>query len=100
MKTNGMVFRGACVLPLLFVSLCTAQDLEFTTFEQELGTTDFSMVQDSTVEPLRFHRHIDHGRSPFWFASTEMLLLDVTATTGGRITASFDDNGTASSSKY
>lgn len=36
-----------------------------------------------------------HNRDPLWFAGVEATFLDVRSRTGGRITASFDDSGTA-----
>jgi hypothetical protein len=103
MKTNGLVFRGALALPLLFNSICPAAELvELPTIEQSLiaateldSTPSPSVLSDSSVAPVQFLGDIvAEDRNPFCYASAEMLFLDINGDTGGRITASFDDSGT------
>jgi hypothetical protein len=102
MKTNGLVFRGALALPLLFNSICPANEVEFPSITQALATaTDLeasgsAVVSDSSLQPVQYLSGVSAGeRNPFCYASAEMLFLDINADTGGRITASFDDSNTA-----
>lgn len=96
MKANGLVFRGALAVPLLFASICYAQDVELVSIEQALATSSdlTSTFEDSSVETVAFHNHMRRGKNPFWFAGVDMLFAGVDADSGGRITASFNDNTT------
>jgi hypothetical protein len=101
MKTNGLVFRGALALPLLLSSICPAGEVELPSITQALATaTDLDasssmMISDSSLEPVQFLGARAAERNPFCYASAEMLFLDINADTGGRVTASFNDNTTA-----
>lgn len=103
MKTNGLVFRGALALPLLMSSICPANELvELPSIEQSLFTAtaletavNAPVVKDSALEPVQFLDGIvAENRNPFCYASAEMLFLDINGDTGGRVTASFNDNTT------
>jgi hypothetical protein len=100
MKTNGLVFRGALALPLLLSSICPADEVQLPSITQALATaTDLEvsssvMISDSSLEPVQFLGARATERNPFCYATAEMLFLDINADTGGRVTASFNDNTT------
>jgi hypothetical protein len=100
MKTNGLVFRGALALPLLLSSICSADEVQLPSITQALATaTDLEvsssvMISDSALEPVQFLGARTVERNPFCYATAEMLFLDINADTGGRVTASFNDNTT------
>jgi hypothetical protein len=100
MKTNGLVLCGALALPLLLSSPGAAEDVAFASdVQQTLATaTDLrtTVEQDSAVDTVSFLRSTGtYTRNPYFYGGVEMLFLDINADTGGRITASFDDSGTA-----
>jgi hypothetical protein len=102
MKTNGLVFRGALALPLLFNSICPANEVEFPSITQALATaTDLeasgsAVVSDSSLQPVQYLSGVSAGeRNPFFYGSAEALFLHVNADTGGRITLSYNDSDTA-----
>lgn len=99
MKTNGLVWRGACALPLLLASVTRADEVELPSIGQALAaatTLESSIEQDAAIDTVAFHRSSGAAaRNPYFYGSAEMLFLDINADTGGRITASFDDSGTA-----
>ncbi len=95
MKTKGLVFRGALALPLLFASICSADDaVELPSIQTALAsaTTLQPTLETATVETVAFDRVLAASRNPYFYASAEMLFLDINGDTGGRITASFNDN--------
>ena len=97
MKTNGLVFRGALALPLLFASICSAEDaVELPSIQTALAsaTTLQPTLEAASVETVAFDRVLPATRNPYFYASAEMLFLDINADTGGRVTASFNDNTT------
>lgn len=100
MKTKGLVFSGAIALPLFFGTISLAENIvELPSIEQSLAaatTLDYTIEQDSAVDPVAFlHSTGMATRNPYFYGGVEMLFLDINADTGGRITASFDDSGTA-----
>ena len=110
MKANGFALCGAFALSLLMAGIGTADDL--LTYA-DIRPTDAASgtLNDTADEPLAAaaaespadalsagsadcYSHSCYEREPFWFVSAEMLFMDVSAETGGRINLSFDDNTT------
>lgn len=104
MKAKGLVFCGTLVLsqwiaptvaadqsaglPSIQQAVATATTLDTSTLDTRAG-------HDPAVDPVAFHTHAQSARNPYCYASAEAMFLHVNADTGGRITASFDDSGTA-----
>ncbi|HEX6963953.1 MAG TPA: hypothetical protein VF175_18950 [Lacipirellula sp.] len=96
MKTKGLVLRAVCALPLAFTSSAAAtevlQPIDLLAEIEAIESTD--VIIDDSVQPVTHHGGVRAAladREPFWFAGTEVTMLNVDATTGGRITASFTD---------
>ena len=88
MKTNGWVLRWAAVA--LFVAPAPAfgdTGYSVASFFDEAETV---VASDEPVQ-CELARCKQPCRGPFLFAGTEATLMNVNATTGGRITASFSD---------
>jgi hypothetical protein len=93
MKTNGWVLCAAASLSLCLSTLSYAGNVEISAaVDQALAVATDG---DSAIEPVVFHSQTRGAeRNPFLYGSVEMLFLDINADTGGRITASFNDNTT------
>lgn len=98
MKASVYALCGALALPLIFAAASWAEDVPgFVSITPAAATTsglEASIADESDDAAVR-ESIMCCERNPFWFASSETLFLDVDADTGGRITLSFDDSGTA-----
>jgi hypothetical protein len=116
-KTKGLVSAATVALPLVFGSLSMAatnessvgegrlpaervgdfqsmDELELTSMMDEVTATDQAQACAECAcsgESPRSWWMGDPGRMPFWFAGTEMTIMNVNARSGGIITASFSD---------
>ena len=83
---------------MLAVASSAEDSVELPSIQAALATAttlESSVERDSAVEPVAFHRSTGMAsRNPYFYGSAEMLFLDINADTGGRITASFNDNTT------
>jgi hypothetical protein len=96
-KTRDLVRAAALALPLVAPLQKSGANelLQPTDLLAEAEATDAAVIMsDYNVEPVAHQGHVRRAladREPYWFAGTEITMLSVDATTGGRITASFSD---------
>ena len=92
MKAKGLVWCAAVQLSLVLAPAGFADnDDELPSVVNTALATD---SYDENVQPVVFERMTAASRDPFCYGSVEMMFLDINADTGGRITASFNDNTT------
>jgi hypothetical protein len=86
MKTNGLVRWAAAALLSAPTTALAEDSFQLTSLMDE---AEAAVASDEPVECdlARYNK----CRRPFFFAGTEMTLLNVDATSGGAITASFSD---------
>lgn len=107
MKTNGLVLGIACALALAFASYSAASEssssddavdsleasesnaVQLTSMLEECDAAAADCACAECEQSLGCSTAA--GRTPFWFAGTEMTILNVNARSGGIITASFSD---------
>lgn len=96
MKANGIALCAAFALSLYFTDVSTADDtMMLTDASSGVATASLADADEPVNEVADCYACTSCCREPFWFASAEMLFLDVSAETGGRINMSFDDTDTA-----
>jgi hypothetical protein len=103
MKTNGLVHGAACALALLIIPAhwCPAQSIADEISTEPAGSVELTSTMgacdaaasDSACDECASSICCSDpaGRTPFWFAGTEMTIMNVNARSGGIITASFTD---------
>jgi hypothetical protein len=107
MKTNGLVLGIACALAFAAPSFSEAEE----TISREYVVDSNDASESNAIQLTSMLDECDAvaadcacseceesmacgaaaGRTPFWFAGTEMTVLNVYARSGGIITASFSD---------
>jgi hypothetical protein len=101
MRTNALVGWVGVAVTVCLVNLACAQE-EFQLFPlQEIASTgelhtlsDLETGEMLAAADCPCDDDCYSGRCPHWFAGVEASFLNIIATTGGRITLSFNDNTT------
>jgi hypothetical protein len=84
-----------CLLVLLCTPLAMAEE-PATWLDLGSEASQIEAVSGHTpLLPTYSAAHHRHRHYPYLYATTELMILDAEATTGGRVTLSFDDSGTA-----